>query len=166
MAAICVYCSSSTTIEGPSHDGQACLAARCVFGAGAHRRIDQGEIERALGADSRRNLSRAEERSLWLHRALLARLMVEPDEVLAVGRANLERLRQVHDKRGITARWLASWEQALSEGVDAVAEVATSLSPLARELRQNSPFAGVISQDTRSKVLTAFARHWRTEHVA
>lgn len=204
VAAICAYCSSSTTIEGPNHampsralrfwrlgvtmvvmgqlltTGQAArllgssrqhVVDLCDRGelrfvrVGAHRRIDQGEIERALGAESRK-LSRAEERSLWLHRALLARLVVEPEEVLAVGRANLERLIHVHGERGMTARWLVEWGRVLAAGVDAVADVATSLSGDARELRQNSPFAGVISQDTRAKLLSAFARHWRAEHAA
>jgi excisionase family DNA binding protein len=130
---------------------------------GAHRRVAQEEIERVLAAAGR--LSRAEERALWLHRALLARLAAEPEAVLAVGRTNLERLREVHGDSGMTAHWLAEWERVLSAGVDAVGDALTSLSPRALELRHNSPFAGVISQETRSKVLAAFTRHWRTEHV-
>jgi hypothetical protein len=47
-----------------------------------------------------------------------------------------------------------------------VAEVLTSRSPLALELRQNSPFAGALSQETRSRVLAAFVKHWRDEHTA
>ncbi|MGH3549317.1 MAG: hypothetical protein ACRDQU_14640 [Pseudonocardiaceae bacterium] len=38
--------------------------------------------------------------------------------------------------------------------------------PLALELRQNSPFAGALSQDSRSRVLAAFVKHWRDEHTA
>jgi hypothetical protein len=32
------------------------------------------------------------------------------------------------------------------------------------ELRQNSPFAGVISEEVRSRVLASFVRHWRRDH--
>ncbi|MBV9313191.1 MAG: hypothetical protein JO100_05470 [Pseudonocardia sp.] len=54
--------------------------------------------------------------------------------------------------------------RADSARVDDVAEILTSRSPQAVELRQNSPFAGALPQETRSKVLAAFVRHWHTEH--
>lgn len=40
----------------------------------------------------------------------------------------------------------------------------TSQRPAALELRQNSPFAGVISEEVRSRVLASFVRHWRRDH--
>lgn len=131
---------------------------------GSHRRIPHDEVDKILGQTRDRELTRDQERSLWLHRALLARLAVEPEQVLAVGRENLERLARQHPERGITAHWLGEWHNVLDAGVDAVADVLTSSSPLALELRQNSPFAGAISQETRSQVLSAFVRHWRAEH--
>jgi hypothetical protein len=66
---------------------------------------------------------------------------------------------------GMAARWLTEWQRILDGGVDVVAEVLTSPSPLAVELRQNSPFAGALPPETRSRVLAAFAKHWRAEHA-
>jgi hypothetical protein len=59
---------------------------------------------------------------------------------------------------------LGQWQEVLDAGVDAVADVLTSLGPAALELRQNSPFAGVISEAVRSRVLASFVRHWRRDH--
>lgn len=112
---------------------------------------------------SRPVLTRDQERALWLHRALLPPLLTDSDEVLRRARANLDQLRRVHP-RGMTAHWLREWEKVVRHGVDAVADAFTSPSPHAVELRQNSPFAGVMSQQTRADVLTAFRRHWRREH--
>lgn len=132
--------------------------------AGSHRRIHRDEVDALLNPSETHDLTREQERSLWLHRALLARLVVEPEETLAVGRENLRRLLDQHPDRGMTAHWLREWAQVLRSGVDAVAEILTSCSPLALELRQNSPFAGALSQQDRAQVLAAFTRHWRTEH--
>ena len=34
------------------------------------------------------------------------------------------------------------------------------------ELRQNTPFAGVLDQDDRSRILEAFTGWWRTTHAS
>jgi hypothetical protein len=36
----------------------------------------------------------------------------------------------------------------------------------AAELRQNSPFAGALSEEERIRVLDSFRQHWRSEHIA
>lgn len=64
----------------------------------------------------------------------------------------------------MTARWLDQWQEGLDAGVDAVAEVLTSQGPAALDLRQNSPFAGVISPEVRSRVLSSFVRRSRRDH--
>lgn len=64
----------------------------------------------------------------------------------------------------MTAQWLDQWHEALDAGVDAVADVLISQGPTAVELRQNSPFAGVISEEVRARVLASFRRHWRIDH--
>lgn len=131
---------------------------------GSHRRVPQFELDRLLAALHGSKLSRDQERSLWLHRAVLAELVADPEEVLARVRRNLQRLRTQHPDRGMTARWLGQWQEVLDAGVDAVADVLTSQGPVALELRQNSPFAGVISEEVRSRVLASFVRHWRRDH--
>jgi hypothetical protein len=99
-----------------------------------------------------------------LHRAVLAELVEDPEAVLAGVGGNLRRLRAQRPARGMTARWLDQWQEVLDAGVDAVADVLTSQGPAALDLRQNSPFAGVISKQARSRVLASFVRHWRRDH--
>lgn len=131
---------------------------------GSHRRVPRFELDRLLGAVHEGKLTRDQERSLWLHRAVLAELVENPEDALARVGGNLQRLRAQHLGRGMTARWLDQWQKVLDAGVDAVADVLTSQGPAALELRQNSPFAGVISEEVRSRVLASFARHWRRDH--
>ena len=131
---------------------------------GSHRRVPRLELDRLMGTGREGNLSRDQERSLWLHRAVLAELVIDPQGVLSRVRGNLQRLRARHPGRGMTAHWLGQWQEVLDAGVDVVADVLTSQGPTALELRQNSPFAGVISQEVRSRVLTSFRLHWLMEH--
>jgi excisionase family DNA binding protein len=131
---------------------------------GRHRRVPTSAVDGLLERQPS-PLTRDQERSLWLHRALLARLVTDPDDVLGLARANVAWLLELH-KTQTAARWLAEWKRILDSGVDEVADLLTSRSPLAVELRQNSPFAGALSQETRSKVLAAFVKHWHTEHAA
>ncbi|CFS51927.1 transcriptional regulator [Mycobacterium tuberculosis] len=42
--------------------------------------------------------------------------------------------------------------------------VLTSPSEDAREMRQNSPFAGILPEATRVAVLRSFKDHWDREH--
>lgn len=128
---------------------------------GSHRRVRRADVEEfAAGA-----LTRDQERSLWLHRVVAGRLAVDPDAVLSQARRNLVRLREVHPG-GMTAAWLAEWSAVLDAGEDAVFAVLTSAAQRAVELRQNSPFAGVLSEEERSAALEAFRGHWRREHAA
>jgi len=131
---------------------------------GSHRRVPRFELDRLLTGVREGNLTRDQERSLWLHRAVLAELVEDPEGVLARVSGNLLRLRAQHPSRSMTGRWLGLWQEVLDAGVDAVADMLTSQGPAALELRQNSPFAGVISEEVRSRVLASFVRHWRLEH--
>jgi len=92
-------------------------------------------------------------------------LVADPDGVLAQARKSVARMQGVHDA-GAAAAWLAEWVSVLDAGVDAVLDVLTSRSPRAVELRQNSPFAGVLTGSERSKVAAAFTTHWRRDHAA
>jgi excisionase family DNA binding protein len=131
---------------------------------GSHRRVPQFELDRLRGAVHEQKLTRDQERSLWLHRAVLAELVENPEDVLARADGNLQHLLTQHSGRGMTVRWLGQWQEVLDAGVDAVADVLTSRGSAALELRQNSPFAGVISEAVRSRVLASFVRHWRRDH--
>jgi excisionase family DNA binding protein len=129
--------------------------------AGTHRRLRRADVETML----RPELTRDQLKALWLHRAVAGRLVTDPDGVLSKARANLDRLRQVH-RDGMAAMWLDRWQATLDDGVEAVLDALTSRAPYAVELRQNSPFAGVLPETERWAVQRAFAARWREEHAA
>lgn len=133
---------------------------RCVR-VGTHRRIPRSRV---VDLTTARVLTREQEKSLWLHRALLATMVTEPDEAIAKGRENLRRWRDVHRPDGRTAAGFTRWERVLDQGIDAVMEVASSTSDEACEMRQNSPFAGLLPQQTRRQTLHAFTEHWARRH--
>lgn len=93
---------------------------------GSHRRVPRFELGRLLTGARGHVLTREQERSLWLHRAVLAELVEDPEGVLERARKNLLRLRAQHPERSMTTRWLAHWHELLDAGVDAVADMLTS----------------------------------------
>lgn len=129
---------------------------------GAHRRVPESEVDRLVG----RQLTEEQERSLWLHRALLMVLLAEPEPALSRARDNLERWRELHRPDGMTSSYFDRWDAILDCGLDAVVRVISSESEEACELRQNSPFAGLLPDETRAKVLRSFRDHWSREHDA
>ncbi len=102
---------------------------------------------------------------MWLHQVVAGRLALDPDAVLGQARKNLQHLGSVH-LSGMTAQWLTEWQKVLDSGEDAVFAALTSRSAHAVELRQNSPFAGVLSAEERTAALEAFRNHWRQAHPA
>lgn len=93
--------------------------------------------------------------SLWLNRAIAGKLVRDSDRVLAIGRKNVARFRVMH--RGSSMlRWLDAWEKIIDQGAEAVLQILTSESAHARDLRQTSPFPGVLTQRERMAVLTRF----------
>ncbi|HEX6074203.1 MAG TPA: helix-turn-helix domain-containing protein [Micromonosporaceae bacterium] len=129
--------------------------------AGTHRRVRRADVEAVLRPD----LTRDQLKALWLHRAVAGRLVTDPGTVLSKARANLDRLRRIHPD-GMAAVWLDRWRTVLEDGAEAVLDVLTSRAPNAVELRQNSPFAGVLSEVERRAVLAAFAAQWREARTA
>lgn len=128
---------------------------------GAHRRLRRDAVEGFL----RPGLTRDQLSALWLHAAVAARLVQDPDAVLTKAAGNLKLLRRVH-QGGVAETWLDRWRAVLDAGVEAVLEVLTSRAPHALELRQDSPFAGVLPEAERRTVLAAFTDHWRRENAA
>lgn len=129
---------------------------------GTHRRIRRADIEQLL--DPR--LTREQEKSLWLHRALLGPLMIDPNPVLELARQNIQAWLPRHRADGMAARYLEQWQDVLGGGVDDVVEVLTGTDEVSCELRQNSPFAGVLSDADRRQALRSFREHWDHEHSA
>lgn len=122
---------------------------------GTHRRVVRRDVE-ALRSRTRR-LTRDQRRSLWLAHAVAGRIVEDPESAVAIARSNLAKLRAA--ARGQAKRWLDEWERLLGAPVEVLLTELTSTSPKGRELRQNSPFAGVLDQSQRLQVLEAWRRH-------
>jgi excisionase family DNA binding protein len=126
---------------------------------GSHRRVHRSDVLALI----RRAPTRDQELSRWLHTAIAGRLVTEPDFVLGRARENLERFARIHQGT-MAERWLDLWRATLDSGPDQVLAVLISDTPQATDLRQNSPFTGILPEDERRKVLSSFRGHWRADH--
>ena len=124
---------------------------------GTHRRIPRDEVNRLLAPAGAGDLTTEQERSWWLHLAVLGELAVDPDRVLATAHDNIARWRDLHRADGRTHQSLLQWEGLVQAGVPAVVSALTDRSARGCELRQNSPFAGVLDASRRAAVLRAVA---------
>src|SRR5258705_2300084 len=127
---------------------------------GTHRRVPRSEVDRLIG----QQLTREEEKSLRLHQALLTPMLTDPTVVIAHAHDNLDRWTGMHRPDGMTVRYFEEWKRVLGYGLDAIVEVMVSPSQEARELRQNSPFAGVLPDETRLRVLRTLEDQWGQEN--
>jgi excisionase family DNA binding protein len=142
---------AAATILGTSRQHVVDLCNRGVLrshGAGVHRRLDRHAVEVLVG--SRR--TRDERKSLWLHAAVAGRVATDPRRTLAKARTNLARMKAAH---ATPSRWLARWETLIGDGPESVIRALVADTPEARELRQNSPFAGALTEHERSRALAA-----------
>ncbi len=124
--------------------------------AGTHRRVRRADVA-AFAARAAANrggpLTDDQLRSLWLHRAVAGHVAAEPDHSLETARTAIERL-LARDPDG--ARWLHGWLDLIDRGPEAVMRTMTSTDPVARELRQNSPFLALLDTAERRATLAAF----------
>ena len=126
--------------------------------AGSHRRIRREDALTLAGGPAANQggpLTDDQLRSLWIHRAAAGQVARDPVETLARARARTEHL-LASEPDG--ARWLRQWLSLIDRGPEAVMRAMTSIDPLARELRQNSPFASLLPDDERRAILEAFRR--------
>jgi excisionase family DNA binding protein len=127
---------------------------------GSHRYVRRSDVL----ALATRPLTREQEQSRWLHAAIASRLVTEPDLVLGRARDNLDRFSAVHSGT-MAAHWLGLWRTALDAGPDRVLSLLVSDTPQAAEMRQNSPFTGILPSDERRAVLESFRAHWQSGRV-
>lgn len=125
---------------------------------GTHRRVRQSDID-AMRTRTER-LTRDQERSLWISYAIAGEVVRNPSNSLELARNNLKVMRQ--SGRGQTRNWLNEWEILFGGPVTELLAMLTSQSPKARELRQNSPFSGLLTEKERNQVLEA----WKFDRVA
>lgn len=128
---------------------------------GVHRYVRRADVLALI----RYPPSREQEQSRWLHTAVAGHLVTDPDGVLDRARENLDRFSAVH--AGTMAEyWLGLWRAALESGPDQVLGFLVSDSPQAADMRQNSPFTGILSGDERRTVLQSFHAHWNLGHTS
>lgn len=92
--------------------------------------------------------------------------MIDPRGVLQTARQNITSWMPRHRADGMATRRLEQWERIIDSGVDGVTGVLTATDEESSELRQNSPFAGVLSDDERRPVLRSFREHWAHKAAA
>ncbi len=100
-------------------------------------------------------LTREDRRSLALHRAIARRLIDEPQRVLAQARHNLDRMAA---RQAGASQLLEEWRAILDRPLLALLPLLTDPDPWARELRQVTPFAGVLSAAERAAVYGEFTQ--------
>jgi transcriptional regulator with XRE-family HTH domain len=109
------------------------------------------------GDTSTAGLTREDWRSLALHRVIAARLLADPDGVITKTRRNLRTMRRANGD-GSADRWFDEWERRLTGPVAGIVEVLVSHDQDARDLRQVTPFAGVLADDERRAIYAAVPR--------
>ena len=103
-------------------------------------------------------LTRADHRSLAFHRAIAEILDKSPAPALCRARGNLKKLARMHAGASMLLNRWTTWlglpvEELISNMLDPF--------PLAREMRQVSPFSGLLSAEHRARIL----RQFRTERI-
>jgi excisionase family DNA binding protein len=119
-----------------------------------HRRVRRSDIETLRSGSDR--LTRDQRRSLWLSYAVAGAYVKDPEHAKQQARHTLEMMRST--ARGQAQRWLDEWDRLLDGPDSKLLAALTSHSPRGRELRQNSPLSGVLSDEERFRALDA----WRS----
>ncbi len=127
---------------------------------GTHRRIRRGDLEAFVAI---RPLRREELRSLWLHRAVAGKVVADPVRAIATARGNIRRFREIQPR---ARAWLDAWDRILDAGPERVLETLTSPTREAIDLRQNTPFVGLLSDDEQQSVIAAFAAAHRGDSAS
>jgi excisionase family DNA binding protein len=122
---------------------------------GTHRRIRAVDAYALQRSGDQGGLTADALRSLWLHTAVAGKVVADPQRVVRRAARNLDGLVGTHP-RGNAARQLQRWGRLLRGPLDELVDALTSRSARSVELRQNSPFAGVLTDRERRRVLEAF----------
>jgi len=127
-------------------------ARRPIAAVIRHRQLQSAEtvdLDRLLPRSRSRTHRMAELQALAYHRLVAERLS---DELVDDARRRVERWRR---SGRIDPRWAEKWEQILAMPNHRIRAAISADTPRARELRQSSPFAGVVSEQERRRLLQA-----------
>lgn len=100
--------------------------------------------------------TRVEEKSLAIHRAIAARLLTDPMPVLTKAHHNLDTLRD--SDLGHASHLLNEWDHLLNGPVDEIVTTLLARTQRAIDLRQMTPFAGVLTDAERRSILQSVPR--------
>jgi excisionase family DNA binding protein len=120
-----------------------------VIGDRRRRAEEVVDVDRLLPRRGRRSHREAELQSLAYHRLLAERL---DDQI--VGEAQRRLKRWILGGR-IDPRWADDWERILAKPAPEIAKIISRDRPRERELRQTSPFAGVLTEQERRLLVQA-----------
>ena len=97
-------------------------------------------------------LTREDRRSLAYHQVVADRLMWSPGRVLGKARENLKKMQTLHPHAG---HLLSLWAAWLDLPPATLRDQIMGTSELARDMRQVSPFSGILSAAERRQVLAS-----------
>lgn len=120
-----------------------------------HRRIRRADLD-AFAASSQR-MTRDQQRSFRLAMAVAGHLVRDPEATKDVARAYLASLTPGSSRRR-GEKWRRRWMSLLDGPLDDLLTALTANTVDSRELRQNSPFVGVLSDQERAEILQEFSR--------
>jgi transcriptional regulator with XRE-family HTH domain len=92
-------------------------------------------------------LTREDRVTLALHQRIATRLLEDPDRVLGLATDRLRRWRK--EQPAHTQPWVATWDGIVRLPPRVIADLIVDRSGFARELRQTSPFVGVLTDAER-----------------
>jgi hypothetical protein len=128
-------------------------APRSMFGSPAAPPGELYRIESALKLRKPHSMKEDhqchEMRSLRMHRLVADRYRVAPEDVIQFGLENLKRWRQ----QGVDCDDFEVWEGILRSSPQRLPEVLCGFGEEATRLRQSSPFAGLIPEESRQQIL-------------
>ena len=102
-------------------------------------------------------MTRDQERSLFLHAVIVKELRSREAEVVEIARRNVSHMRSVNPR---AAPLLDEWKRILQGTTDYIAERALDPSLHGRDLRQVTPFAGVLTSAQRFDAYRSFRKAW------
>lgn len=117
---------------------------------GKHRRVYRSDVEAVRTGRTRMN--RQDTQSLILAHAIAGEIVRNPEATITKAKHNLAAMKN-SPSRGSTRVWLNEWESLLNGPMINLLQALTASTQRSRELRQNSPFAGVLSETAREQAL-------------
>jgi hypothetical protein len=102
-------------------------------------------------------LTREDRRSLAYHRVVADKLHRDPRGTLKRATSNLSKLRRIHPNAGGLFK---RWESWLRLPHDTLAKLLVARDEAACDMRQVSPFSGLLSPAERAEILRQFREEW------